>query len=96
MIKWLPPVNARAAAQNDGVWWSDLHALINLLEFRIRENTAQIAVLGGGKPKDQKHNPKPWKRPEDTLGDTGGRSVAEVMAYLESIAPPKRTKDSTG
>ncbi|AQY55623.1 tail assembly chaperone [Gordonia phage Huffy] len=90
LVENLPPVNARAAALNDGVWWSDLHALLNLIEFRMRENTGATYEAASGKPgKRPKYNPKPWKKPEGTYGDTNGRTPQQVMAFLDSLAPPK-------
>lgn len=96
LIENLPPLNARAAQQNDGVWWTDQHSLLNLIEFRLREGTAATYSMGGAKPKRPKYNPKPWKKANGTIGDRGGRSSAEAKAYLDSLAPPKVSKPHKG
>lgn len=87
LVEWLPAESARHRAMNDGVQWTDLHALMNLVEFRLRENTAATINAAGGKASMPKHNPKPWVKPTNVLGDSGGRSDADVMAYLDSLAP---------
>lgn len=74
---------------NDGVLWTDVHALLHLLEFRLRENTAVTAQAAGGKPKRQKFNPTPWKQPRNTVGNKGSATTEQVLAYLDSLKPKR-------
>ncbi len=69
---------------NDGVQWGTTNSLLNLIEYRLRENTALLSRVNGGRPKAQKYNPTPWKR-EGHMGHVNGRSVEEVKAYLDSL-----------
>lgn len=90
MVRYMPPENAVQAQRNDGVWWSDLHALVNLVEFRLRENTSQVIASSGRRAKPPKYKAKPWEKSGDRMGDLAGRSSAEAKAFLDSLAPPKQ------
>lgn len=93
MIEQLPPGGARARARV-GHHWQDTEQLLAIIADRIAEvGVAQIKALGG-KAKKPKPLPRPGnKRPEGkTLGNRGGRSVAETKAFLDSLsAPPPGT-----
>lgn len=72
---------------NDGVPWTDMHALLNLIEYRLKEVAVGVNRLGGGKANLGKYNPKPWVKQGNVMGNAGGRTPEEVMAYLDSLAP---------
>jgi len=80
---------------NVGHHWQDTEQLLAIIADRIAEvGVAQIKVQGG-KAKKPKPLPRPGrKKPEGgTVGNRGGRSVAEAKAFLDSLsappAPPK-------
>lgn len=73
-----------------GHHWRDVEELLATIADRIAEvGVAQIKALGGKAKK-----PKPLQRPGKknrrgkTLGNRGGRSVAEAKAFLDSLAAP--------
>lgn len=73
-----------------GHHWQDAEELLATIADRIAEvGVAQIKALGGKAKK-----PKPIKRPGKknrtgkTLGNRGGRSVAEAKAFLDSLSAP--------
>jgi len=73
-----------------GHHWQDAEQLLAIIADRIAEvGVAQIRALGG-KAKKPKPLPRPGKKKPDgkTLGNRGGRSVAETKAFLDSLSAP--------
>lgn len=82
----LPPSSARARKQR-GHAWLDTEYLLAAIVDRIGENTAATVRVMGGKAKTPKSVPRPGAEAPKTVGNRGGRSVAEVKAYLDSLKP---------
>lgn len=73
-----------------GHHWQDTEQLLAIIADRIAEvGVAQIRALGG-KARKPKPLPRPGKKKPDgkTLGNRGGRSVAETKAFLDSLSAP--------
>jgi len=85
MVENLPPGNARTRKLR-GHAWGDLEYLLAAVVDRIGENTAATVRALGGKAKVPKPVPRPGAGPKP-MGDRGGRSVADVKAYLDSLKP---------
>jgi hypothetical protein len=85
LIEHLPPNNARDRHLK-GHSWTDLEYLLAITADRIGENTAATVKVAGGKTRAPKPLPRPGK-PRDRVGDRGGASVEDVVAYLDSLKP---------
>jgi hypothetical protein len=91
MVENLPPDNARARHLK-GHTWTDVEYLLAAVVDRVGENTAATVRALGGKSKKPKPVPRPGAGPKP-VGDRGGRSVADVKAYLDSLKPPPVAAD---
>lgn len=90
LINHLPPGSARHRAANGGHEWRNLESLVWQLVYYVRVLDQRLVWTKGKRPKWPKWVQYPWSRNEVTLGDRGEASTEDVLAYLKSLAPPKR------
>lgn len=91
MIQGLPPDGARARALN-GHHWGDLEHLVAIVADRIGQvGAGTLRALGAKGVRAPKPLPRPGKKNPDgkTIGNRGGRTTAEALAFLHSLDPPK-------
>ena len=90
LVQHLPPGGAAyRAIQGHG--WVEEHFLLADLIDTSQHTTAAVYRVNAGRKRVR--NPKRYPRPTDerpsAIGDRAGRSTAEVLAYLNSLKPPK-------
>lgn len=90
LVQQLPPGGALYRAVNGHGWLDAEYLLAQLLDDVRRIPTAVIRAAGG-KARDPKPIKRPGEKQPDRLGDRGGRSTEDAIAYLDSLSP----KDTT-
>jgi hypothetical protein len=84
MIEGLPPGGPRARALV-GHHWGDQEQLLAIIGDRIAEVGVALVKTMGGKARAPKPLPRPGQKPTGHIGDRAGRSVSDVIAYLDSL-----------
>lgn len=93
LIQGLPPDSARARKHN-GHHWGDAEYILAVIADRVGQAGAgTIKALGGKGVRAPKPLPRPGKKPGGKqIGDRGGRSNADALAFLRSLDPPPLPK----
>lgn len=90
LIEQLPPDSALHRALNGGQVWTWQEELLWRLVQLLERNESWWRWSKGKAPKWPRHKRFPWEKDTVTLGDRGGHTSAEVIAYIESIKPKKK------
>ncbi|MFI0469298.1 hypothetical protein ACH347_34935 [Saccharopolyspora sp. 5N102] len=85
MIENLPPGGAFARARGDG--WTDLEHLVANVIDAVQGSAYSVVGALGAKPKKPKPQRRPGDQNPDRIGDRGGQSTEDVVAYLDSLKP---------
>ncbi|MGW1680557.1 hypothetical protein [Saccharopolyspora sp. NPDC002376] len=81
----MPPGGAFARARGDG--WTDLEHLVANVVDAVQGSAYSVVGALGAKPKRPKPQRRPGGKDANRLGDCGGYSTEDVVAYLDSLKP---------
>ena len=88
LIQHLPPGGATYRAIH-GHGWTDTEYVLASVIDDVRQVTTAVYRTGSGKRvPDPRRFPRPGQDDRPRLGDRAGRSVADVVGYLDSLMPP--------
>ncbi|MFI2216523.1 hypothetical protein ACH47B_06525 [Rhodococcus sp. NPDC019627] len=90
LVEGLPANSARARAYHEGRQWTVTDALLWQAVYYLRVLDQRLVWHRGKRAKWPKFSEFPWSRSDVQLGNRGDATTEQVLAYLESIAPPKR------
>lgn len=91
LIEHLPPDSALHRARQDGHVWTWNEALLWRLMHMLERNEQWWRWSKGLRPKFPKWKAFPWTKSEIKLGDRGTASSQDVIDYLRSISPRRKT-----
>ncbi len=89
-IEHLPPESARHRAQREGWQWTNVEALLWQAIYYLRVLDQRLVWHRGKRAKWPKWAEFPWSDDQIHLGNRGEATTEQVLAYLDSIAPPKK------
>ncbi|OZC80187.1 hypothetical protein CH274_13195 [Rhodococcus sp. 06-418-5] len=88
----LPDGSAVHRAGLDGQYWTNNEALLWGLWHKLDWLDQRLVWTKRMKPKWPKFKAFPWAKSGAVIGDRGSASNEAAIRYLESIAPPKKSK----
>lgn len=92
LVEHLGPRSALHRARNDGQEWGNVESVLWRIEYWLRQLDQRLVWHRGKRPKWPKWLQYPWSRDQVKIGDRGGRSSEDVIAYLDSLRPKSRKK----
>ena len=88
LIQGLPPGGMAYRAVKGHGWTEQHHLLADLIDAQNATTLATYRTVPGGKRvRAPKRYPRPGEDSGTRVGDRGGRSSEEVVAYLDSLKP---------